>query len=211
MHRNPIVSFFPRWVANHEVCNSEVLNSAPSLFFPLDLCAGWRQNPWFQYNLFFKPKGKSGSRGLCLHVDSAVCPAKQSSDLLSGPGKNSSLSFTPVSGSNRARALSTQSWIPQKAALILWSPRASECPSLSPPSCPQWCLDIRHYLRSSEQDLKKTFLREKLCSSLLLISFLSCASAKKEIKLLPARSNVKPWPLQCQDCYLSFCASARNV
>lgn len=68
--------------------------------------------------------------------------------------------------------------------------------------CPQWCLDIRQYLRSSEQDLKKTLLREKLCSSLLLISFLSCASAEKEIKLLPVRSNVKPRPLQCQDCYL---------
>lgn len=67
------------------------------------------------------------------------------------------------------------------------------------------------YLRSSEQDLKKTLLREKLWSSLLLISFLSCASAKKEMKLLPARSNVKPWPLQCQDCYLSFCSSARNL
>lgn len=80
-----------------------------------------------------------------------------------------------------------------------------------PPSCPQWCLDIRHYLRSSEKDLKKAILREKLCSSLLLISFLSCARAKKEIKLLPARSNVKPWPLQHQDCYLSFCSSARNL
>lgn len=79
------------------------------------------------------------------------------------------------------------------------------------PSCPQWCSDIRHYLRSSEQDLKKTILREKLCSSLLLISFLSCASAKKEIKLLPARSNVQPWPLQHQDCYLSFHSSARNL
>lgn len=51
--------------------------------------------------------------------------------------------------------------------------------------------------------LKKTLLREKLCFSLLLISFLSCASAEKGIKLLPARSNVKPGRLQCQDCYVS--------
>lgn len=83
--------------------------------------------------------------------------------------------------------------------MISYSPGPQNTPLVfSPPGV----FGYKAYLRSSEQYLNKTLLREKLCSSLLLISFLSCAGAEKEIKLLPARCTVKPWTFQCQHCYL---------
>ena len=108
----------------------------------------------------------------------------------SGPGKSSSLPFTPARCEQPCKSTQHTKLAPTESNFDFIQPWSLRIPLLV--FCLQWCLDIRQYLRSSEQDLKKTLLREKLCSSLLLISFLSCASAEKEIKPLPARSDVKP-------------------
>jgi len=127
---------------------------------------------------------------------------KATSELLPGPGKSSSLPLTPARRQQPCKSAQHTKLAPTESNFDFIQSRGLRITPVV--FCPRWCLDIRQYLRSLEQDLKKTLLREKLCSSLLLISFLSCASAKKEIKLLPARANVKPWSFQCQDCYLSF-------
>lgn len=184
---------------------STCLFSAVSWEFSVNLCDLSQK-----YHLLFKPKGESGNRGplptmwtvLSALLSTAVTSCLAQVKIQACPFLQHLEAAVPELLADKAGSHRKQLWFygvlePQNAP--------------HPPSCPQWCLDIRHYLRSSEQDLEKTILREKLCSSLLLISFLSCASAKKEIKLLPARSNVKPWPLQCQDCYLSFRSSARNL